>query len=242
MKRLTFGSLALILMTGAAAQAQDVVASSATDWSGFYAGVHAGGAFTGSNAGEDVHGYNFTPGATIGISNMSDFIGGAQLGYNWQFDSFVLGVEGDVSYLGYSSSALDINAPLPDTAYSASADWLATLRLRAGVTFDNTLIYTTGGLALAGLKYSAIDACDSTPTCGGGGDLIDASLSRSLGYAIGAGVEHDFGNRWSLKGEYLFAGFEGGTATGTALSGGDYDFKFGSTGIHSVRLGLNYRF
>ncbi|MCD4659761.1 outer membrane beta-barrel protein [Rhizobium pusense] len=237
MKKLTLGSLALILMTSTAAEAQGLMAAGATDWSGFYAGVHAGGAFTGSNTGVDVHGYNYTPGAAIDINNASDFVGGVQLGYNWQFDSLVLGVEGDVSYLGYSASGSD--AAWPDTVYTASADWLATVRLRAGAVFDSTLIYATGGLALADLKYGTVDNC-----VGGacGVDTIDASLSRSLGYVVGAGIEHDFGNRWSLKGEYLFAGFDGGTATGAALTGGDYDFDFGSTGIHTVRLGLNYRF
>lgn len=237
MKKLTLGSLALIMMTGTAAQAQDLMASGGTDWTGFYAGVHAGGAFTGSNTGVDVHGYNYTPGSDIDIGNTSDFIGGVQLGYNWQFDGYVLGVEGDLSYLGYSASGVD--AAWPDTSYSASADWLSTLRLRAGAVVGNSLIYATGGLALADLKYSAVDNC-----VGGacGVDTIDASLSRSLGYVLGAGVEHDFGNRWSLKGEYLFAGFEGGTASGAALTGGDYDFDFDRTSIHTVRLGLNYRF
>lgn len=240
MRKLVLGALALALLGGVTARAQDTVSSGATDWAGFYAGIHAGGAFASANRGVDVDGYNFTSNGVIDIGGASSFIAGVQVGHNWQFDGFVLGVEGDLSRLGYSASAVDTAAAVLDTYYSAKADWLATFRLRAGATLDHTLVYATGGLALANLKYSAVDACVAPPTCGG--DLVDASLTRALGYVVGAGIEHDFGNRWSLKGEYLFTGFAGGRATGAAFSGGNYDFDFGRTGIHTVRLGLNYRF
>src|SRR5881396_2878092 len=60
----------------------------AASWAGWYIGANAGGAW--QQAHEEFFGYSF---------NKSTFIGGGQLGYNWQHGNFVFGLEGDISGL-----------------------------------------------------------------------------------------------------------------------------------------------
>jgi outer membrane immunogenic protein len=64
-------------------------------WSGFYVGLNAGYAF-----GEEVGIID-----EAATEDMDGFIGGVQVGYNHQFDRFVLGVEADIQYSGQEGSA-----------------------------------------------------------------------------------------------------------------------------------------
>ncbi|HEX7074974.1 MAG TPA: outer membrane beta-barrel protein [Hyphomicrobiaceae bacterium] len=80
-------------------------------WQGLYGGVHLG-------YGDAGH--------TDGV------VGGGQLGYNWQANRFVYGLEGDIS--------------VTDT----SVDWLASVRGRAGILLDDRLLaYGTAGVGFA---------------------------------------------------------------------------------------------
>ena len=80
------------------------------NWSGFYVGGNVGGAAISSGqitefipgpgqSGWDGAG-NFMP-----LGSQSSFLGGLQLGYNYQVNQFVLGIEADVDWLRYSVSA-----------------------------------------------------------------------------------------------------------------------------------------
>lgn len=219
------------------ASAADPVVESAYDWTGFYAGVLAGVAFTDSNEGVDVNGYN-SLGEVVDLDSETDFIGGATLGYNFQANQIVFGIEADASYLGYESSN---NSAFfgGDTEYSAQADWLGTVRARAGLAFDNSLIFVAGGLAISDLEYSVDDDSIAPP----GTNAINASKDRSLGWTIGGGFEQAFADNMSFKVEYLYVDFAGGTASGIADVGGlAFDFDFDDTQIHVVRAGLNWSF
>ena len=79
------------------------------------------------------------------------------LGYNWQQGSFVYGLEGDWSWIGARTSYLlpGINGGGADLSSSFDLNWLATLRGRAGLALDATLVYVTGGAAVGHVKNSA---------------------------------------------------------------------------------------
>ena len=70
------------------------------------------------------------------------YAGGILGGWNYQIDSFVLGIEGDWAFGGTVATN---DEPLVDTDLSFNN--IATLRARAGFALDNTLLYFTGGLA-----------------------------------------------------------------------------------------------
>ncbi|MBB3019414.1 outer membrane immunogenic protein [Microvirga lupini] len=140
MKKILLSSVALLgLATGAVAAdlpsrrapAPIIAAVPVFTWTGFYVGVNAGIGW----ATDDT--------VTIGgvdyaVDDDAAFVGGAQVGYNYQIGSFVLGLEADINYADFGG----------DDDFD-SEDWFGTVRARAGVAFDRALVYATGGFAFA---------------------------------------------------------------------------------------------
>lgn len=180
-------------------------------WTGFYAGVNAGYGWATFDDG-------------VSTSKMNGFIGGGQLGYNWQISSFVLGVEGDMQYSAQKRTETAVIGGVTFTG-EAKVPWFGTARGRVGYAFDNFLIYATGGAAWTNLKasISALGLTASTDT-------------TKMGWTAGAGVEWMIMPRWSVKAEYLYidSGTTSLTVAGVTASGKLKD--------NIARLGLNYHF
>jgi opacity protein-like surface antigen len=72
-------------------------------------------------------------------------------GYNWQWNSFVLGVEGDIAWRDRTATANLIPFVPGNVTDQVNATnkqgWLATVRPRAGVAWGNALLYVTSGAA-----------------------------------------------------------------------------------------------
>ena len=129
-------------------------------WAGLYIGLNAGGAFDNKVTEEPTGLFSEFAGAPLlsTSSNQSAFTGGGQVGYNWQFDNLVTGIEGDFNYVDFRDINFTVTG-LPSTAfgfgsspnvfnYSRSADrFFGTLRARLGYAADRALFYATGGLA-----------------------------------------------------------------------------------------------
>ena len=117
MKKLLLSATALVGLASAAmaadlpargpAIAPAPVAVPIFTWTGFYAGLHAGAAWQDRDNCPTLATYTngvatpvttFQPNCDGG--RRTNFIGGAQLGYNWQINSFVIGAEADISWLG----------------------------------------------------------------------------------------------------------------------------------------------
>ncbi|HEY5378323.1 MAG TPA: outer membrane protein [Pseudolabrys sp.] len=165
------------------------------NWSGAYAGLNLGyewGNVTNSSV------------------NPSGLTGGGQLGYNWQNGQFVFGAETDLQFSG----ADDTFAP-----FKFSNPWFGTLRGRAGVAFNNVLLYATLGLAYGDLRAQSA-GLDETRT--------------EVGWTGGVGLEYGFAPNWSARVEYLYLdlGSRGFTLTGT------------DNGLQAnlLRVGINYHF
>jgi outer membrane autotransporter protein len=159
-------------------------------------------------------------------------LGGVQAGYNWQAANAVLGVEADWAWTGFDEDRYFDGA---DRYVKAEMDWLATLRGRLGVTVGNALFYATGGIAWADVSHCANDDDPCSVD-----DSNNTAWSGTLtGLVAGAGVETKLTDRWSLKGEYLYAQF--GKENVIYDWGDDYDIDF-SDRAHIFRIGLNYKF
>ena len=209
-------------------------------WTGLYLGINAGGTWS-SSSSVDTTATPIEPAfptfetelalssalatTSVPVSN-SGFIGGGQIGYNYQFNngflnnSFVAGIEADIQGVAGSSSSSSVSGsgvpvgfPAETITSTVSAtkriDYLGTVRGRLGFLVTPTLLaYGTGGLAYGGVNSSAeIDQQNFAPA----GSTFTApfssfgSISNSrVGWTAGGGAEWLFMPNWSLKVEYLY--------------------------------------
>lgn len=271
MRRLFLGTAVLFAALGSA-QGADLArprapAAAGHHWSGFYVGVLAGYGDGTADIGMIPGGRWFSDNeATFLAANGSPrikaggFTGGGEIGYNRQFGTTLVGVEGDFSATLLKARRLTGTfAPFPvtgDTYMFTSAfdaPWLSTVRGRLGSVFaDNTLVYVTGGLALAKFDYQNGYIFGLGP--GLGGSLIpQVAVGRAsrvnAGFAVGAGLEQALGANWSVKAEYLYADLGRGGTFGTAefINGKPTNNGYITTDKASLRenlfrVGLNYRF
>lgn len=225
------------------------------NWTGFYVGGHAGFASTASdssNADLSFGGVVFyAPPSLPFDTGDSGFLGGAQVGYNWQLNRrWLVGIEADISGAKVNGSqtynptpAGPGGAAIPPSFAIMSRDvnWLASLRGRLGLTWDRWLVYATGGVAWSHADYFGQDSR------GGGAFTDTASFSKtSTGWVAGGGLEYDLTPSWTIRGEYLYYDTAGVSATATQVppggGGSVANFNWDRTKLHVVRLGVNYRF
>ena len=239
------------------------------NWTGFYAGLNGGyhwGESSMAFTGTDTDGLVFGSGLGVaqqfgvipltGTSSASGFIGGGQFGYNYQINSFVLGLEFDIDgATGSKNASVSLtNVPegfvAPTSTQSAQQlDWLGTLRGRIGWTpIDRVLIFGTGGFAFghSNASFSVFNPQAEPPL------YASAYSAASVGWTAGGGIEYALAERWtnwSVKVEYLYydLGQKTGTVTYQNLDLNNLpEFSTLSGEIRHngniVRAGLNYKF
>lgn len=223
-------------------------------WTGFYIGVNGGGAFSSRDSVDVTETFNnalFVSGTWPGVGNFGTLeptggFGGGQIGYNWQFQNWVLGIESDIQGAGIRDRAA---ATLPyisagntiSVATSHKINWFGTTRGRIGVAFDRVLLYATGGVAYGESSYSIA----MTDTFAFVANATDKDTR--VGWVAGAGVEWAFAPNWSLKGEYQYIDLGRRTITvpEVTLAGAATLFAISAqarTDFHTGRIGINYRF
>ncbi|MBN8987472.1 MAG: porin family protein [Rhizobiales bacterium] len=251
MQKIVVGLIAAVAMTGSAfaadmapryTKAPPVVAAPVFSWTGCYIGGFVGGAGADRNSrARDLNGYNAV-GDTWFYGTDNSFIGGGTLGCNYQTGAFVLGVEGEAGYLRVRGSALDPFSPflpLDTRASTAFGDWYGVIAGRAGVAVDRALFYVKGGAAFVNTSVSTIDANPA------GGNTITATAGDTRAtWALGGGIEYALTNNWTIKGEYLYIDTrETLNACGFAAVGGArFCWSHDVPGLHTAKLGLNYKF
>ena len=110
-------------------------------WTGFYLGGNIGGAWRNDNLSDTLSGLNFSNGNNNGV-----FIGGGQLGFNWQVSNFVLGFEWDIDGAANNNNAGTVFVPALGTIQVTSNNrWITTLAARFGVTNGYWLFYGKAG-------------------------------------------------------------------------------------------------
>jgi outer membrane immunogenic protein len=208
-------------------------------WTGFYIGVNAGGAFRVRN---DFDNNVFFPGVAplfVGNNNNGNnarFIGGGQAGVNYQFNQFVVGIEGDGQALVGNNNNNNNNF-FNFGNNGNNTQFLGTVRGRVGVAFDRILVYGTGGVAFG----SGPTINNFNPFLVSAGPFfnnVDNGNNWRVGYALGGGIEWAFFNNWSVKAEYLYTDLR---------RSNNNNFFFANNNAfrernNIVRAGLNYRF
>jgi len=253
-------------------------------WTGFYVGLNAGGTFDNNSSVNTVaspiyiHPGIRTASEVAAASAVSSwlspsnggFIGGGQVGYNYQlYTNFLVGIEADIQGIAQGSSGVNGANVAPTgsggnfwagfTQVNRSLDYLGTVRGRVGYLFTpSLLVYGTGGLAYGGVNFST-SIFDAGVRSGGG--RFDspaiytgaASYSDTLvGWTAGGGVEWMFLPNWSAKLEYLYYDL-GSVSNNFVAVRPSNTFANGVAGIaavqsttrfdgHVIRAGVNYHF
>jgi outer membrane immunogenic protein len=194
-----------------------------TNWAGFYLGGHLG------------YGWSKVSGDESAFGQLPDLkinggVAGVHAGYNWQFNQWVLGLEGDISgTFGNGWSKTNYTCPVGCNASGVHGELngLASIRGRLGWAFDRTLLYATGGVAWGLYKSGA----------GASGIIINSHTVT--GGVVGAGIEWKYQPNLSFRLEglqYLW-----NKTTGPSSS----DVGTGSDKIHNatvIRVGASYHF
>ncbi|WP_292533547.1 outer membrane beta-barrel protein [Methylocystis sp.] len=248
-------------------------------WTGFYVGLNAGGGWASSTNTRITSAPIYNPAgfnpdivlraalsgsALIGGNNNGGFLGGGQIGYNWQFynGAVVAGVEADIQGIASNNSSrtawnavVTLNGDPLSTVYNVSnrLDYIGTVRGRLGWLFTPTfLLYGTGGLAYGGVQSSV--SMLQFRDVGLGSQLFGltsgAFSDTRVGWTVGGGVEWMFWPNWSAKVEYLYYDLGNVNYAAGVLVGSNFGFsRYGiAPQINNryngniVRAGVNYHF
>ena len=232
---------------GAGHAAEPQAAAGAGSWAGSYAGLYAG---YGWGTADSTAPFDPGPGFfyNFGGSNYSfsadGFMGGAMAGRNWQFQSIVAGIEGEIGYLGLKGSRIDPNGiatGFPDTTTSVKSDWYGAFTGRIGIPAGEALVYAKAGAALLRAKATTVDPCIAPPAGCGTETLSMSGRKTLLGWTLGAGVEWRVAPRWTMKADLAWFDF-GHVDTSGVSSGGATYFQSVDVTARAARIGLSYRY
>jgi outer membrane immunogenic protein len=264
MNKIATCTAAIVVLIGAPAFAADMAVKApppapapASNWTGFYAGLNAGGVCSDASADPGAFittgAVNFAARQAAGefpsfLGSDCGFIGGGQVGYNLQSSNWVWGLEAD--FQG-SSLNRDDDRTFPAGAFAANVEqasqkteWLGTVRGRLGIlTAPTLLVYGTGGLAYGEVRNNI--STTGVPSGFVGVTVSNSDTNTSVGWTAGGGAEWAFAQRWSAKVEVLYYRLNTDTVNlnyavlGTPGNAINYAFKNDGT---IARLGVNYKF
>jgi outer membrane immunogenic protein len=212
------------------------------DWTGIYVGGHIGGGMlvdSVSQNGISPGGFNL---ASTGDLRPAGVIGGAQVGANYEFAPWVVGVEGSWTDSAIAGSTLiscsgpcQFTGPTPIASerFTSNAQWFAALTGRVGYAANDWLFYAKAGGAWMRVAYTE-DLLTSTGGITAATQVFD---DNRTGFTAGAGIEIGLVENISAKIEYDFYDF------------GSKNYNFASitpvavkSDLHTFIVGLNYKF
>src|SRR5262245_61151140 len=196
-------------------------------WSGVYLGGHLGAAFGWKD-------WQTADGILVGLQQfhaagaVGGKIAGGQIGYNWQSNSTVWGIE-------LSGSLADVygdaKCAIALFLCHIEVDWLGTATARIGFTKDHLLLYVKGGGAVRHDNYSMTSFAFT--------NVFNGDQTR-WGGVVGAGLEYAFTSGWSAFVEYDYLLFGDETTRFTDQFGGASNIRIGQD-LHVLKFGVNYR-
>lgn len=231
-------------------------------WTGFYGGATLGVPRTESDVSlNTVNGASalYNPADiphlnAFGSANLNDsnFITGGKLGYNQQLSAWVVGLEGDFSYLQYDKTATASGNPFFATfaggsgtlSENVSTHWLATVRPRLGYAAERTLLFVTGGLAVGRIGFSN-NYRGFSPAGSGFEFESSADSQNKAGWSVGTGLDYALTDNWILSGEYIHIDLGTVSTSGVVTTGNPNTATMNySTKVRSDigRVGIAYKF
>jgi outer membrane immunogenic protein len=243
MKKFLLGTVGLLALgMGAPASAADMavkarppapVIAPIYDWTGFYICANGGWAQSRNcwDFVDPVLGVTFAE----GCHERSGGVVGGQIGYRWQANQWVFGLEaqGDWADLSHTRDSLLFPGIL-STRIETDAIGLFTGQI--GYAWNQALFYVKGGAAVTSNRFSVLENVFGT-------ELASASATR-WGGTIGVGFEYGFTPNWSFGVEYnhLFMGDANNTFTGLTPLDARFVNNRVSQDVDMVTARINYRF
>ncbi len=226
-------------------------------WTGLYIGINGGGVWGHTNIDIGLMNDPFVvlfsqQTRALGshsISNSGGLAGG-QIGYLLQTGQLIAGLEASFDWFnakGNFSSTQQTTCCAPGTitnwTQTVSTDWLALFTARIGWDMGSWYPYVTAGGAVSKLNYTG-STFETT------GSLTSTAASNSqvkVGIAGGGGLEWRWDSHWSLRGEYLFIGFDPITVLSPVLTAGvpianSFYVHKATFYEHVARAALSYKF
>jgi outer membrane immunogenic protein len=204
------------------------------NWGGIYYGINGGYGFGSTDWTDSANASGL---GSTGSFDMSGYVVGVTVGFNYQVDAFVLGAEADFDASGIdgkSSSAFCSTVGFGGgTQCETKNTWISTLRARIGYAADRVLFYGTAGGALGNIDTGVNGGFDK---------------STKGGWTAGAGVEAALADNWTARVEYLFVDLANGSCNTALNCGNDLPLpgvpandavKFTTS---MIRVGLDYKF
>jgi outer membrane immunogenic protein len=210
------------------------------DWTGIYVGGHIGGGIlvdSISQNGVSPGGFNLT---NTGNLRPAGVIGGGQIGANYEFAPWVIGVEGSwtdsaisgPTVIGCTGCVFPPSTAVVSERFTSAAHWVAALTGRVGYASNDWLFYAKAGGAWMHVSYT-----EDLLTTGGVTAATQVMSDNRTGFTVGAGIEIGLVENISAKIEYDFYDF----------GSKNYNFSFVTpvsvkSDLHALTVGLNYKF
>jgi outer membrane immunogenic protein len=164
-------------------------------WTAFYIGGNLGAGWNHGNISDSINNFNW------GLNNNGTFVGGGQVGANYQFNSLVVGIEGDFDWFANNNNSGN-GVTFDGTTLQGSSNgrWLTTLTGRLGVAADRLLFYGKGGAAWVGSNNLTLLNVNTGQT------IAFSNNQTNTGWTLGAGIEWAFVDNVSARLEYDYVG------------------------------------
>jgi outer membrane immunogenic protein len=223
-------------------------------WTGCYVGGHVGWGWGHSTFRDHSTSNIFSAGGggpTGGLIDASDLqrtasvdqsggLFGGQVGCDYQFNYFVVGISGSVAGADINGTAANpFSFVGPGGLITANTDFLADVSGRLGFTWNQVLFYAKGGFAWVHSKYTTDCVCDFDAA------TTFTASNTATGAIAGAGIEWAFARNWSAFAEYDHYFLD--TQTLNFTDSGSFDGPLHGLvdvkeNINAVKVGVNYRF
>ena len=231
------GLLSLLLAASITAHAADMPVPAPPppppfSWTGIYVGGNVGGAAPGGSLTDSLFGIDFNLGTNTG------FIGGGQLGFNYQIGGFVIGVEGNFDWVVTQNLHSQVSTPVGTIQATSNDTYITTAAARVGAAVDHWFLYAKGGGAWVGNNGFTVTNLTTSAS------ITGLNSRTNSGWLAGFGVEWALTRNWTLKFEYDYLGFNNfnfAVPPTAPFIPGD-TFTSNNRNIQMAQLGFNFLF
>lgn len=233
MKKLVVTLIAAIGMGGVAlaadipdeAPAPPPPAPERFDWTGFYLGAQGGYEWRKDDFEDPIVPFS-------GDLKFDGAVLGGHVGYDHQFNGFVLGIVGDIEWADGSGTGTVSGTSVMGRA---EANWQGSIRARLGYAFERAMVYVTGGASFGNFDF------DYT-CCGLGFGIGDQFDETVWGWNIGGGLAYKINNNWEIWGDYRYTDYKEASSGIINCCAGPPNTQDHNVDTHAARIGVSYRF